>query len=49
MQSLGGSRARRRKLARMAAGKIDQGGGDGGGGEDNHCELVVPDGVGLLH
>ena len=49
MQSLGGSRARRRKFARMRPGQIDheqeEGGGDGG---ENRYKLVVPDDVGLL-
>ena len=49
MQSLAGSRARRRKFARMRPGQIDhdqvEGGGDGG---ENRYKLVVPDDVGLL-
>jgi len=49
VQSLGGSRARRRKFARMRFGQIDQeqdeGGPDGG---ENRYKLAVPDDVGLL-
>ena len=49
VQSLGGSRARRRKFARMRPGQIDheheEGGGDGG---ESRYKLVVPDDVGLL-
>ena len=49
MQSLGGSRARRRKFARIRPGQIDheqeEVGGDGG---ENRYKLDVPEDVGLL-